>query len=239
MDMNEENKCGENSGGQEWRWCLVGNIVGAHEFGEEHEIRYGTKHFSVGTKVYVYPEFPGMGNENIVVIGIPRNKRDFIEVVVRRRSVENFRCKKVFGPAVLKRMDNSKYSWWWGNSEEDRNRIIQCVHYFNEDIRNADKPDSSEGLGGKSEENKRASESDRAAESKRTAESKSTVSEERESGFWNGIKGMPGLARKAFENVFEFFEYILKALTKVPPNSIVRSTEDLWRISEESKEKLR
>ncbi|MDE7293705.1 MAG: hypothetical protein K2N72_04690 [Oscillospiraceae bacterium] len=207
--------------------------MGPHEFGEEHEIKYGTKHFSAGTKVYVYPEFGGMGNENIVVIGIPRNKRNFIEVIVRRRSVENFRCKKVFSPAVLKRMENSKYSYWWGNSEEDRNRIIQCVHYFNEDIRNADKPDSSESSGGKSEESKRT------AESERTAERKSTVSEERESGFWNGIKEMPGLARKAFENVFEFFEYILKALTKVPPNSIVRSTEDLWRISEESKEKLR
>ncbi len=61
MDMNEENRCGEASGGQEWRWCLVGNIAGAHEFGEEHEIRYGTKHFSAGTKVYAYPEFWGNG----------------------------------------------------------------------------------------------------------------------------------------------------------------------------------
>lgn len=163
MDMNEENKCGDNSGEQEWRWCLVGNIVGAHEFGEEHEIRYGTKHFAVGTKVYVYPAFPGMGNESIVVIGIPRNDRKYIEVAVKRRYVENFRCQKVFKPAVLKRMDNSNYCRWWGNSDEEREDIIQWAQSFNEDIDNADKPDSSESSGGKSEKSKRTAESERSA----------------------------------------------------------------------------
>ena len=40
---------------QEWRWCLVGNIVQTHEYGENHETRIGTKHFSQGTKVYCMP----------------------------------------------------------------------------------------------------------------------------------------------------------------------------------------
>lgn len=34
----------------EWRWCLVGNIIDEHEYGEDHEIRHG----------------------NILVIGNPR-----------------------------------------------------------------------------------------------------------------------------------------------------------------------
>ncbi len=33
----------EKSDEQEWRWCLVGNIVGEHEYGEDHELRCGTK----------------------------------------------------------------------------------------------------------------------------------------------------------------------------------------------------
>lgn len=38
---------------QEWQWCLVGNIVGEHEHGEAHELRYGTKQFRPGAKVFV------------------------------------------------------------------------------------------------------------------------------------------------------------------------------------------
>ena len=29
----------------EWCWALVGNIVDKHEYGENHEIRYGTRKF--------------------------------------------------------------------------------------------------------------------------------------------------------------------------------------------------
>ena len=29
--------------GHEWCWCLVGNVVKEHEFGEDKEIRQGTK----------------------------------------------------------------------------------------------------------------------------------------------------------------------------------------------------
>ena len=36
---------------QEWKWCLVGNIVQERDYGEQHEIKSGTKHFSPGTKV--------------------------------------------------------------------------------------------------------------------------------------------------------------------------------------------
>ena len=53
---------------QEWRWCLVGNIVQTHEYGENHETRIGAKHFSPGTKVYCMPGNWGDGYENIVVI---------------------------------------------------------------------------------------------------------------------------------------------------------------------------
>ena len=39
------------------------------EYGENHEVKLGTKHFSPGTKVYCAPGHWGDGGENIVVIG--------------------------------------------------------------------------------------------------------------------------------------------------------------------------
>ena len=39
-----------------WRYSLVGNIIDRRIYGENHEIKQGTKNFSPGTKVYVaYP----------------------------------------------------------------------------------------------------------------------------------------------------------------------------------------
>ncbi len=52
-------------------WCLVGNIVEEHEFGEEKEIRKGTKHFSPNAKVYCFPALWGDGYEHILVLGKP------------------------------------------------------------------------------------------------------------------------------------------------------------------------
>lgn len=65
--------------GHSWCWCLVGNIVKEHEFGEKREIKYGTKHFSHGTKVFLAPAQWGDGYENIVVIGLPRHGDKYIE----------------------------------------------------------------------------------------------------------------------------------------------------------------
>ncbi len=65
--------------GHTWCWCLVGNITEKHEYGEEHEVKYGTKHFSRGTKVYLAPAQWGDGYEKIVVIGMPRHQKKFIE----------------------------------------------------------------------------------------------------------------------------------------------------------------
>jgi hypothetical protein len=55
-----------------WRWCLVGNIVEKHQYGENHAIRFGSKHFSGETKVYIVPAQWGDGMEKIVVLGLSR-----------------------------------------------------------------------------------------------------------------------------------------------------------------------
>ena len=115
---------------QEWLWCLVGNIVKSHEFGEKHEIKSGTKHFSSGTKVFVNLIYGGMGHERIQVIGLPRYGRNYIEVIVPREHVENFRIQKVFKPAVLKRMEASNYEWW-GKTDKDHDCIIAHLAWLN------------------------------------------------------------------------------------------------------------
>lgn len=115
---------------QEWRWALVGNVVESHLFGEKREIRYGTKSFSGGTKVYVAPPQWDDGFENVCVIGKPRHSFKLIEIVMKSDNIENFRLKRVFTPSVLKRMNESIHAWW-GNTDEDERTIIDLVNSIN------------------------------------------------------------------------------------------------------------
>ena len=125
-----ENLLEENT---EWRWCLVGNIVESHEFGEEHEIRFGNKQFRPGAKVYVNLVYGGMGHENILVIGLPRHSSKYIEIVIRRKHVCNFRVRKVYKPAVLKMMSESKWDWW-DSSDQTREKLEKCAEWMNAEV---------------------------------------------------------------------------------------------------------
>lgn len=112
--------------GHSWVWCLVGNIVQEHEYGESHELRRGTKQFSSGTKVFLAPSAWGDGYEKIVVIGMPRGCRHYIEVITYAEYIENFRMQKVYKSAVLKRMCGSAYRWW-GDLDADRDEIAEYL----------------------------------------------------------------------------------------------------------------
>lgn len=116
--------------GHSFVWCLVGNIVEEHEFGEGHEVKIGTKQFGPGAKVFVAPVQWGDGFENVVTIGVPRQKKTYIEIITRRNYIENFRLQKVFKPIILKRMCSSKYSWW-GDSETDREKVVNYLSFLN------------------------------------------------------------------------------------------------------------
>jgi hypothetical protein len=85
-------------------WCLVGNIVEEHEFGESKEIRRGSKHFTPGTKVYCLPPQWGDGYEKVVAVGIARGSRRWVTVVLPRRRITNWRATVVYKPAVLRRL---------------------------------------------------------------------------------------------------------------------------------------
>ena len=111
----------------EWRWCIVGNIIGAHPYGVEKETRYGTKHFVPGAKVYctlAYGDF-----DRLVVMGTPRHGRKYIEVIIERSKVENLRIQKCFKPAVLNMMKQRHYQWW-GNTDTDREEILRYLRWL-------------------------------------------------------------------------------------------------------------
>ncbi|MCI8410153.1 MAG: hypothetical protein HFJ09_12940 [Lachnospiraceae bacterium] len=120
----------EKSAEQEWQWCLVGNIVEEHEYGENHELRCGNKQFRPNAKVYVNLIYGGMGHESILVIGTPRHSHRYIEIVIARKYVVNFRLQKVFKPVILKRMDQSGWDWW-GNTDNARDKIIKSLEWLN------------------------------------------------------------------------------------------------------------
>ena len=126
MELIKEEKPAE----QEWQWCLVGNIVGEHISGESHELKYGNKQFRPHAKVYINLIYAGMGHESILVLGIPRHSSRYIEIVIARKYVENFRLQKVFKPVVLKQMNQSKWDWW-GNTDSARDSLIQFLEWLN------------------------------------------------------------------------------------------------------------
>ncbi len=107
---------------KKWVWCLVGNIVENHEYGETKEKMIGTKHFRPGAKVYMAPANWGDGYENIIVIGRPRHNKNYIEIIMRSKYTENYRIQKVYQPFVLKMMRDSDHLWW-DESEDSYQRI--------------------------------------------------------------------------------------------------------------------
>ena len=104
-------------------YCLVGNIVGEHEFGEAKELKRGTKQFTPGTKVYCLPPQWGDGYEKTIAVGICRKSRRWITVVISTRYITNWRGKSVYAPVVLKRLRegfDGFHSQWKSREEVER-----------------------------------------------------------------------------------------------------------------------
>lgn len=87
-------------------WVAVANVVLEREFGEEHEIRNGTKHFRGGTKVYLRCR---ANSENIEVVGRHRVSGRWITVIMRPQHLANGRAELLYSTAVLARL--ADYNW--------------------------------------------------------------------------------------------------------------------------------
>jgi len=116
---------------REFEWCIVGNIVDQNYWGEEKEIKHGTKQFRPGAKVYCMPEFGGMGHESIRVLGKPRKQRRLINVVIRSRLIKNFRIQKVYHPKIQEVVGSHIFYWHNRRTKTELKNLEKMVVYLN------------------------------------------------------------------------------------------------------------
>jgi len=128
LNNNTGNEDTETEKG-EFIWCLVGNIIEKHYYGEDKQLKIGTKQFSPNTKVYCYPALWGDGYENIKVIGRPRSSQKFITVIVKAKYIKNWRLQKVYHPYIIKKMKESE---GWDNTERSQKEISAMVKWLPE-----------------------------------------------------------------------------------------------------------
>lgn len=131
----------------EWVWCLTANVVDEHEVGDDKHVERGTKQFRPGAKVYVAHEWHCSTKDNggtVIVIGKPRNQWRLIQMYMPRNRLTNFRSKKVYDRRALEMMtrldrgglvigNSPSTSRWWGNTDEDKEAILEAADYYNHD----------------------------------------------------------------------------------------------------------
>ncbi|HRI26715.1 MAG TPA: hypothetical protein PK239_11555 [Chitinophagales bacterium] len=111
----------------EFIWCLVGNIIDEHYFGEHKEVKRGTKHFLPNTKVYCFPSLWGDGYEDVKVIGRHRKSKTYISIIMPSKYITNWRIQKVYSPYIRSTM---QANYGWRNSDEDKNVILGMLEWL-------------------------------------------------------------------------------------------------------------
>ena len=112
----------------QWRFGVVGNITKSH-LDENGEVRYGTKAFTGGTKVFLYGKNWDSSQAEICVVG--RNRFDRLAFEwVSVEHIENVRAQRIFEPNVLDFIwceENMKGADWWERTSSDRKATKQFV----------------------------------------------------------------------------------------------------------------
>ncbi len=85
-------------------WTLIANIKQEINYSQgKLQTRYGSKQFSPGTKVYIIDWYAGMC-QDITVIGLSRDTKKLITIVIRAEWIENFRVKLCYNPKVCSKI---------------------------------------------------------------------------------------------------------------------------------------
>lgn len=127
MTINEE-----NNHQIEFRYLLVGNIIGEHFYGENKELISGTKHFREGAKIYLIPEYGGMGHEKIPVIGLPRKKRKKIQVIIDSQLIKNVRVKKTYDIKLIEKIKENYFYTNFNKLENEFELLNEFAKSINE-----------------------------------------------------------------------------------------------------------
>ena len=115
---------------EEFEFCLVGNIIDKHYYGENKEIKHGNKQFRSGAKVYIFPEFGGMGHENTKVIGLPRKSWKMIEITIESKMIKNVRIEKIHSKYFKQKICNNFYYNNWKKGKDSQKQKIQDFANF-------------------------------------------------------------------------------------------------------------
>ena len=132
----EENTAKNETKSNNWRFGVVGNIVKQH-LDSEGIVRYGTKAFTGGTKVYIDGKGWSPDRDTVSVIGLNRFGRYAIESV-SVTLIENVRTQRIYKPTVLEIMDDEEVmeGWtWWKRTSADRKEAKAFVDLWKSDIR--------------------------------------------------------------------------------------------------------
>lgn len=117
-------------------WTAVGNIIREQPYGPGGtEIRYGTKHFAPGAKVYIIDWFAGTCSR-IVVIGLHRKSKKIVRLIIDVKLVENLRPKLCYNPAAIKKIKEhyspTRIKWL---TEEFAEAICKTIPYWQAELR--------------------------------------------------------------------------------------------------------
>jgi len=96
-------------------WCVIANVVEERPYGEDHEMRKGTKHFRSGAKVYCFPMMWGDGYENVRVVGRHRGSNRYVTMIIRSAWLTNWRAKVIYSPEVIRRLEGR-----WDGSKKSK-----------------------------------------------------------------------------------------------------------------------
>ncbi|MEU8887501.1 hypothetical protein [Streptomyces sp. NPDC048442] len=102
--MTDEEAVTEPTGESPPVWLVVANVVRFRRYGEGgQELRPGTKALKGGAKVYLVGGYPGMGYEEVTVVGRSRRTGAYLTIDIPVRNLHTFRASSVHSPAVLRR----------------------------------------------------------------------------------------------------------------------------------------
>lgn len=129
FNSTDQNTEMENS--DESEFCIIGNIVDKHFYGELKEIRRGTKHFRPNAKVYCLPEYGGMAHEKMVVVGMHRKSKRLIKIAIPTKRIKDFRIKSVYKPRIIDYIRENYFYEDWRRKESTKNDNQKFVDYLN------------------------------------------------------------------------------------------------------------
>ncbi len=106
-------------------WCVVANVRPTRFYGEDAEVRSGTKHFAPGAKVHCFPQLWGDGYEQIKVVGRHRGSHKFVTMIIHSEWLENWRVKMIYSPEVIRRFEGK-----WDASDKSKERAEYIVDFM-------------------------------------------------------------------------------------------------------------